>query len=132
VPLADGRHYWRVTVTNPAGQQSATALNTVFVDTVAPTAHIHKLSRLPGRGVRIVVRYFDRPPAGEPAFDASGVKTVVIHWGDGKVLRIRVGSHLGIHHYRHAGRYKITVVLTDRAGNRTRLVRYVRIGRRAH
>lgn len=127
-PLADGPHSWQVIATNPPGQQSRTPLSTVFVDTVAPVATLRQLIRaVAGANVRVVARYVDRPPAGEPLFDASGVATVVIRWGDGTTTRVRVGTHFALHRYRRRGRYKITMRVTDRAGNLTPVIKYVKV-----
>jgi hypothetical protein len=126
--LADGPHTWRVTATNPAGQHSSTPLITVFVDTVAPEARLRQLVRaFAGSKVRFAARYADHAPAGEAWFDASGVGTVLIRWGDGSSTRLRVGSHFVSHRYRHRGRYKVTLLVYDRAGNLTRVVKYVKV-----
>ena len=126
--LADGPHTWRVIATNPAGQHSNTPLITVFVDTVAPVARLRQLTRAyAGSKVRFVARYADHAPAGQAWFDASGVGTVLIRWGDGAATRLRVGSHFTSHRYRHRGRYKVTLLVYDRAGNLTRIVKYIKV-----
>ena len=127
-PLTNGFHSWQVTATNPAGQLSRSPVITVFVDTVAPTATLRQLVRaVAGSKVRMVVRYADHPPPGEPHFDASGVGTVLIRWGDGRVSHLRLGGHFISHRYRHHGRYKVTLIVIDRAGNLTRVVKYVKV-----
>lgn len=121
-PLPDGRHRWQVTAANPAGQQSQTRLVPVFIDTVAPRAKVKHGRAVAGRALRTNIRYADLPPAGEPRFDASGVARVVVRWGDGTAAtRLRPRSHLVEHVYRRRGRYRMTVLVTDRAGNVTRL-----------
>jgi hypothetical protein len=130
-PLSNGPHSWRVMVTNPAGQQTPSALATVFVDTIPPTATL-KLPKRSAVGftVRAVVRYADHPPAGQPRADASGVATVLVRWGDGKTTRVSFGRHTLTHVYKRVGRYQITLVVTDKAGNRTRVIKFLKIVKR--
>lgn len=131
--LADGPHIWQVTASNPAGQQSRAPVAEVFVDTVAPTATLRLLDHARvGSKLRMAVRYADHPPAGEPRFDASGVITVVIRWGDGSVLRVRRGTRLASHRYRRPGRYRIVVLVSDRAGNVTRAVKLAKVVKVGH
>jgi hypothetical protein len=129
VPLTDGRHTWQVIATNPVGQRSQTAGTTIFVDTVPPTAHITLLAHAKvGSKLPISIAYGDHPPLGEPAFDASGVSRVTIGWGDGTVLvRPILGGHLLDHVYRRPGRYKITLTVTDKAGNVTQVLKLVKV-----
>jgi hypothetical protein len=127
-PVPDGPHSWQVVASNPGGQQVATRPASIFVDTVPPEA----LLRLPRRTLvasrlRAVVNYVDHPPAGEPPRDASGVATVVVHWGDGTMVRLPRGSHRTLHLYRRPGRYRILLLVTDRAGNVTRVMTTVRV-----
>lgn len=130
-PLSNGPHYWRVTATNPAGQRSRSAVATVFVDTIPPSATLKLPKRSAfGSTVRAVVRYADHPPAGEPAGDASGVSTVIVRWGDGSATRVVFGRHLVTHRYRRPGRYQVTLIVTDRAGNRTRVTEVLKIVKR--
>jgi hypothetical protein len=76
--------------------------------------------------------YRDAAPAGLPARDASGVASLTIRWGDGTSTRVKRGSHRIVHSYRRAGRYKITITVLDRAGNRTRAVQRVKIAKPRH
>jgi hypothetical protein len=132
-PLSNGPHGWQVTATNPAGQQSRAALATVFVDTVPPRAFLKLLERAhAGSRFRIRISGRDRPPAGQPGYDASGVVTVLVQWGDGSRLRLKRGTHVVSHVYRHSGRYRITLVVKDRAGNVTRVVKTVKVTKRRH
>jgi hypothetical protein len=130
-PLANGPHSWQVIASNPAGQQSETRLAAVFVDTVAPTAAIRlaRRARL-GHKVRAVLRYFDRPPAGEPRFDASGARAVTVRWGDGTVVHLKPGQRVLTHLYRRPGRYRVTLRVIDRAGNSTTAIKFVRVVKR--
>jgi len=127
-PLSDGPHSWQVTGTNPAGQQSQSRAATVFVDTVSPTAALSIYGRsLVGAQLHAYVSYVDLPPAGEPPADASGIAKLVVLWGDGTIAPLATGSHRSFHTYSRPGRYQITAVVTDRAGNVTRVLAHVRV-----
>ena len=119
VPLSQGPHTWQVMAVNPAGVARTDNTATVFVDTIAPSVHV-KLTgkRTPGSPLHIRIRSSDA--VGIPAADASGVKDVRVRWGDGTTTRVRRGSKY--HVYRKVGRYRITVIVTDRAGNTTTVV----------
>lgn len=124
--LSDGLHHWRVTATNPAGEQSATRNAKVWVDTVAPAATV----RLSGRrraGAKLQIRVIasDTAPPASPA-TASGIAHITVYWGDRTRSMFRGRK---AHVYAKHGRYKLTVVVSDRAGNRTKIVRYVVIHR---
>jgi hypothetical protein len=100
----------------------------MFIDTVAP--HVRLRLRSPavaGTGLKANLAYTDPPPAGEAPSAASGVARVVIRWGDGTATRLRLGTHTVIHTYRRSGRYRITVLVSDRAGNLTRLVSKLKV-----
>lgn len=120
--LDNGRHTWEVTAVNPAGRQSQTRIATVFVDTVPPVAalKVHG-KRIEGSRVEAYAGYADLPPSGEPRADASGVQRVVIRWGDGTTVRLQPGHHRSFHTYPRPGRYAVTLVVTDKAGNVTRV-----------
>jgi hypothetical protein len=49
---------------------------------------------------------------------------VVVHFGDGSIYPIRRGK---FHSYKRAGRYKVSVKITDRAGNVTTLTTTLKI-----
>jgi hypothetical protein len=72
------------------------------------------------------VSYTDAPPPLPPA-DASGIAQVTVNWGDGS--RFVIG-HGKFHVYTRPGRYKVIVVVKDRAGNTTTVVTYLRIAPR--
>lgn len=127
-PLSDGPHSWGVTAANPAGLTSPSNPARVFVDTVAPrlSATVSGARRV-GASLTLRLTYRDAPPAGLPAADASGVASLTIRWGDGTTTRIKPGTHRLVHAYKRPGRYRITVIVADRAGNQTRVVRAVKI-----
>jgi hypothetical protein len=129
-PLSDGPHVWSVTAGNPAGLTSASRSARLFVDTTAPKVGA-KLSgaRRPAARLTLRLNYRDAPPAGLPARDASGVASLTIHWGDGTITHVKPGTHRILHSYRRAGRYRITITVLDRAGNRTSAVKRVKIAK---
>jgi hypothetical protein len=121
-PLVNGLHSYQLSAVNLAGGTTNAATATVFVDTVAPRA-TWKL-----RGTSIVntreqlrVHYVDPPPAGLPVSAASGVATVYVNWGD-RSPRARIRRTTSTHVYTRIRTYRITLTLTDRAGNRTVIV----------
>jgi hypothetical protein len=127
-PLADGVHSWRVTTGNPAGLTSTSQTARVFVDTVAPTlSATFGRTRRSGEATALRLFYRDAPPPGLPAADASGVTELTVHWGDGTSTRVKPGTHRLDHVYRRAGRYRVTIVIVDKAGNQRTLVRRLQI-----
>lgn len=119
--VPDGPHRWQVTGANPAGQSTTSGTATVFVDTTPPTATMTLYGRrVVGTTLHVYVTYVDLPQAGEPSADASGVKNVVLRWGDGKTVPLKLGLHRSFHAYKRTGHYVISLLVTDRAGNSTR------------
>jgi hypothetical protein len=130
--LPDGPHTWSVTAGNPAGLSSPAASARVFIDTVAPKlGSTVSGARRPGAVLTLRLSYRDAPPAGLPARDASGVAGLTIRWGDGTTTHVKPGTHRILHSYRRAGRYRITIAAFDRAGNRTSVVKRVKIAKPA-
>jgi hypothetical protein len=124
VPLGQGPHTWSVEAVNGGGLTSATKPATVFVDTLPPTVAYTLSGRLRvGSELHLYVNYSDTPP-GLPASDGSGVKLVTVNWGDGSTYTITHGKY---HAYSAAGRYRLTITVTDRAGNVTRRTELLRI-----
>jgi hypothetical protein len=122
--LADGSHIWQVTAVNPAGLTGAMRPARFWIDTVAPRGTLKLTGKLrPKSALHAQVSYTDAPPPLPPA-SASGIARVLIRWGDGSSYRI---SHGKSHVYKRAGRYTITVVLTDRAGNVTTLRQRIKL-----
>ena len=76
-----------------------------------------------GRTIRVFVTTDDHPP-GVSAASASGTVSVTVRWGAGKSTRI---VHSSSHVFTKPGRYKLTIVATDRAGNKTTVVRSLTI-----
>jgi hypothetical protein len=126
--LAQGSHRWQVTAVNPAGQSATDRPATLFVDSVAPKAHVTiSGTRRAGSRLHLLVR--DRDPRSRGA--ASGIKQVTVKWGDHSSSRIH---HDGYHTYRAPGLYRITVTVKDRASNKRKVTIKVKIsgGARAH
>ncbi len=134
VPLPQGPVSWQVTAVNSAGLTSTAKAAEVWVDTVPPAVTLSLRGRQrAGSVIYADVTYTDAPPL-EPPADASGIASVVINWGDGARATIShgAGSIYTIarqtHHiYRKPGSYRLTVIVTDRAGNRTAAVRILKI-----
>jgi hypothetical protein len=122
--LPNGQHSWVVTASNPAGQSVSARAAKVWVDTVPPVVHVTVTgTRRVGNVVRTFVTTSDSPPPVSPA-SASGTASVMIRWGEGKSRRIR---HFSTHVFTRPGHYKLTIVATDRAGNKTTVVRDIKI-----
>jgi hypothetical protein len=129
--LLDGPHTWQVTASNPAGLASVSPPATVFVDTVAPTVNFTILGRRRiGSRLHMFVTAVDQPPAGEPTTDASGVAKVTVKWSAHAVVNLGPTRHRSFHSYARPGRRRVTVTVTDRAGNTTRVVMLVTIKRK--
>ncbi len=128
-PVRDGRHTYQVTAVNQAGLSTAATPATVFVDTVPPRASF-KLTgvRIPHGRLRLTVTDSDPAPRGLPGFDASGVATVTVAWGDGH--QATVHRRTAVHAYTRRRTYRVTVTVTDKAGNRTVLSHRLQIKRK--
>ncbi len=123
-PLAEGPHSWAVRAVNPAGLTSAMRPARFWIDTVPPQGTLTLTGKFaPKKLLHASVSYTDAPPPVPPA-SASGVAEVLIKWGDGSSYHI---SHGKFHAYERAGRYTITVLITDRAGNSVTLRQPVKI-----
>ena len=123
--LSQGPHTFAVTAINVHGLASSATAARFFVDSIRPVAQLTLAG--PEREhalLHLRVRYTDAPIPLPPA-DASGVAKVVVNWGDGTSNRIRRQTET--HRYERAGRYLLTLTVTDRAGNRTVLARRLRI-----
>jgi hypothetical protein len=124
--LPDGPHTWQVTAGNPAGLSSTMSPARVFVDTTAPRVSLALTgARTVGATMRITVKATDAPP-GVPRSRASGIATVTVFWGD-RSPRAKVVRGKASHVYKRAGRYKLRVVVQDRAGNTTAVTRILKI-----
>ncbi|EHN11840.1 hypothetical protein PAI11_12720 [Patulibacter medicamentivorans] len=102
--VRDGVHRVRVVATDRSGETTATGVGRLRTDRRPPTASAVRS----GRAIR--VRIGDGRGGSGPAPASS-----TISWGDGS-RSAGVGARRS-HGYRRAGRYRITVVARDRAGN---------------
>jgi hypothetical protein len=126
-PVPQGPHAWQVTAINQAGLTTPARAGTLWIDTIAPVVQFTLTgAHRAGSVLHLAVRYSDAPPPLAPAA-TSGVATVLVKWGDGATSTIR---HRTSHAYRRPGPYRLTVTVTDRAGNSKVLVRRVRIAAR--
>ena len=110
-----------------AGVTTNASAATVFVDTVPPQAK-WKLSgtSIVNTREQLRISYTDPPPPGLPKSAASGVSKVYVNWGDGSP-RARIRRTTASHVYRRIRTDTITLTLTDRAGNTTRIVKKLKI-----
>lgn len=131
IPAAtpDGPHNWQVVAVNGAGLETADRVATVFIDRVPPLVKTSVLgTRQVLKRLHAFINYGDPPPPLQPAADASGIAKVTINWGDRtQLVALKLGYHRSFHTYVKPGRYRVTVTVTDKAGNRTRTVTTVKI-----
>ena len=125
----DGLHRWEVIAVNPAGLESQSKVATVFVDRIAPLVKTAVLgTKQVLKRLHVFVSYGDPPPPLSPAADASGVAKVTVNWGDRtKLVTLKLGNRRSFHTYLRPGRYRVTVTVTDRAGNTTRTITTVKV-----
>jgi hypothetical protein len=116
--LADGMHTWQVIALDARGQERAGTLRRIGVDATGPRVAVRVSGpRRAGRVLRVRVRALDGR--------GSGVRKVVIRWGDGSRSR---AARSGVHRYR-AGQFRLRATATDRVGNRGSAVVRLRIRR---
>jgi hypothetical protein len=124
VQLAQGPHTWSVAASNRGGLTSTSRTGRIWVDSVAPAVRIKITGRArAGSAIHLALSYTDAPPP-EPPADASGIAKVSVKWGDGKSAQIGHGKY---HVYTRPGRYKISAIVADRAGNVTTVTQTIRI-----
>jgi hypothetical protein len=122
--LRQGRRTWQVTAVNQAGVATAARPAHVLVDSRPPTVRVQVTGqRHPRATMHVHVRAYD-PRPGLPANQVSGVRTVQVKWGDGFKPFVRSNSS---HAYRRRGTFVLTVIVKDRAGNRTVVHKRIRI-----
>jgi hypothetical protein len=124
-PLTQGPHIWQVTVTNPAGLTRTDKAAKIFVDTIPPVVTVRITGkRRVGSAIHVKVSAIDAPPP-LPKPDASGVAKVSVKFGDGANYVIRHGGKYHVYH--RAKTYKVTITVTDRAGNTTKIMKKIKI-----
>jgi hypothetical protein len=131
VPVANGPHTWQVTAVNQAGLSTVAAPATVFVDTIRPKVSFTlKGSRTIGSPLRVDIKATDTPPT-VPRSAASGIKSVQVKWGDGPRNNRFLKRSTATHTYKRRRSYVVTVIVKDRAGNKTVVTRRIKITRTA-
>jgi hypothetical protein len=130
-PLTQGAHSWSVLALDRRGQQFAAPGAGVKVDSVPAFATARVTgARESGAPVKLTVQATDTPTGTARKAQGiltSGVRAIALDWGDHSAIeQIRHGSQ---HAYAKPGRYRLRIVVTDRAGNRTTLSGVVRIAR---
>jgi hypothetical protein len=126
-PVANGPHTWQVTAVNQAGLSTVAAPATVFVDTIRPKVSFTlKGSRTIGSPLRVDIKATDTPPT-VPRSAASGIKSVQVKWGDGPRNNRFLKHFRATHTYKRRRAYVVTVIVKDRAGNKTVVTRRIRI-----
>jgi hypothetical protein len=124
-PLAQGPHFFAVTAANQHSLTSSATPGHFFVDSLPPVGQL-TLTGAERQGTLLHLRISDSDlHPGVPAADASGVASVLLDWGDGTTGPIT--AQTATHRYLRAGHYRVTITITDRAGNRTVLTRALRI-----
>ena len=104
-PLPDGRHSWQVVASDPYGQSASSAVRRLLIDTATPVValslkgHHRKDSELTFSVTTTAI---------------SGIRAVTVDYGDGQTASLARSTHA----YAKAGRYTVSVTLTDRAGLR--------------
>ena len=122
-PLRAGSHRWQVVAVDPRGQSKSARTRTLRVDARAPSLIVDYGRK--GRTVRLSVRARDK---GVPGRTASGVRSVVVSWGDRTRGARGSSSVRASHRYRRSGSYPLEITATDRAGNERTSRRTVRVG----
>jgi hypothetical protein len=110
--LRPGARRWQVVAFDARGQTKRTKTRRLQIDAVKPRLRVgYKRKK---RVVTLVLRAGD-PPRGHRA---SGVRSIVVAWGDRtKGVGVRALSLRTSHRYRRGGRYRLRITATDRAGN---------------
>ncbi len=105
--LVQGPHAVRVVAIDGAGQRTVGRDGRLRLDGLPPFARVGR------RGDRVLATLVD--PGGARASGPQPRRSTV-DWGDGSSSAFR--SRTIAHRYRRPGRYRVTVVAVDRAGNR--------------
>ncbi len=121
-PLAAGAHRWQVQALDARGQSKRSRTRTVRVDARAPSLVVRYQRKR--RVVRLSVRARD---VGLPARTATGLRSVVVSWGDRTKDARGTASVRVSHRYRRGGSYPLLITATDRAGNQRTSQRTVRV-----
>jgi hypothetical protein len=123
-PITGPTHEWQVLAVDMRGQVKRMRTRRLRIDDLPPRVSVgYKRAR---RVVRLSVRARDPDPRGHRA---SGLRSIVISWGDrSKRMRAVTNGLRTRHRYRGRGSYRLTITGRDRAGNERVVARTVRIG----
>ena len=122
-PIAGATHRWQVFATDMRGQVRRSRTRRLRIDDLAPRLSVgYERS---GRLVTLGIRGRDPNPRGH---HASGMRSVVVSWGD-RTKGARGTSRVRARHrYRGSGTFPLQITATDKAGNTHVVRRTVRIG----
>jgi hypothetical protein len=122
-PIIGPTHKWQVIAVDARGQAKRSRARGLRIDDVAPTLSVrYKRSR---RVVTLSLRARDRD---RPGHRASGVRSIVVSWGDRTKGARGTLSLRARHVYRRGGTYPLEITAIDNAGNQRVERRSVRIG----
>jgi hypothetical protein len=122
-PITGPNHKWQVLAVDVRGQTKRMRTRRLRIDDLAPLVSVgYKRTR---RVVTLSIRARDPDLRGH---HRSGMKSVVVSWGD-RSKGARATSRLRTRHrYRRGGAYPLDITATDKAGNTVVQQRTVRIG----
>lgn len=122
-PLAGATHRWQVTAIDLRGQTRRSKTRLLRVDDLAPRLSVgYKRAK---RVVTVSVRGRDLGGGGHRS---TGIRDVVVSWGDSTAGARGASRVRARHRYRAAGTYPLEITARDKAGNVTVDRRAVRIG----
>ncbi|MGH2944236.1 MAG: hypothetical protein ACRDLN_15835, partial [Solirubrobacteraceae bacterium] len=122
-PIAGPTHKWQVLAVDARGQMKRTRTRRLRIDDVAPRLSVRYERKR--RVVTLSVRVRDPDPRGHRA---SGVRGIVVSWGDRTKGARGTFAVRARHRYRGSGTYPLEIVGRDKAGNERVARRTVRIG----
>jgi hypothetical protein len=122
-PLVGSSHRWQVTAADPRDQMKRMRSRRLIVDDLGPRLAVRYARAQAVVGVSVRAR--DQSGVGHRA---SGIKSIVVSWGD-RTRGVRGTSSVRARHrYGHVGTFPLEITASDRAGNLRRSARTVRIG----
>lgn len=122
-PISGPTRRWQVLAIDGRGQIKRSRTRRLRIDGLAPRVSVgYKRSR---RVVTVSVRARDAAPRGD---HASGMRSIVVSWGD-RSKGARATTRLRARHrYRGRGAFRLKITGRDRVGNERVIRRNVRIG----